>query len=91
MTAKTPRLPEPECRWGYTDTQVREIVGDRYDAFVDWMEFQTMSLCEAREYDHNISSWVSGPCTDAHGVVVYPWDLRRFLGTNGGPVVAGES
>ena len=58
---------KPECVLGYTVNQLEEILGDRIDEFGQWMRGQTMALCEGQRDG------------EAHGVAVYPWDLKRFL------------
>lgn len=87
---------EPECRGGYTREQIMEIVGDRVDDFWHWMRGQTMMICNQDPQ----RKWVDdseapggmrivdiGPslCDQPHGVVVYPWDLQRYL--DGRPII----
>jgi hypothetical protein len=74
-------LPPPACVYGYAEAQVREITeasreltGRGYDDFNKWFVGQTGALCSGKQ-----------PCREAHGPVVYPWDLRQFL--RGGPDV----
>ena len=67
-------LPEPECRGGYTASQIDSIVSNPGD-FWGWMGGQTMMICQGES-----------PCTEAHGMpIVYPWDLQRYL--DGGPII----
>lgn len=66
-------LPAPECVYGFTEPQVREIMGDRLDRFHWWMRGQTISGCQGEK------------CERAHGGVVYEHDLVRFL--DGRPIV----
>lgn len=73
-----PRLPRPACRYGYTDAQVRDIVGPRLDAFRAWHRGQTGAICNGREYDPAGGADVATGC-GPHGMIVYPDDLRRFL------------
>jgi len=72
-------LPKPECRWGYTNSQINEILGDRVDDFTKWMTGQTMSICEGKAYNHKNKEYVEVCNGIHHGVVVFPWDLERFL------------
>lgn len=73
-------LPEPVCPLGYPKEQLLEILGNRYAYFMGWMNGQTMSICEGRAYDYTINEYKPDACVgNTHGVVVYQWDLRRFL------------
>ncbi len=51
------RIPEPECPSGYPVSQLKEILGDRYPDFGQYMIGQTMMLCEGTYYiykrEHN--------------------------------------
>lgn len=60
-------LPPPVCTYGYSEDQVKDILGDRYGAFVEWHTGQTGAICEG------------GDCDAAHGLIVYAHDLKRFL------------
>lgn len=82
MELRTPygvvSLPEPECESGYTERQVREIVGD------DWLEefyyrtrYETKTLCEGRRYNHDTREYE--PSCGPHGVVVHEVDVVAFL------------
>lgn len=89
-------IPPPDCQYGYTETQLDEILGDRIPEFNGWMWGQTMAICNGDPQ----REWVDDPgapggmklvetgpplCESAHGPVVYPWDLARFL--EGRPVI----
>lgn len=65
----------PLCTLGYTDAELRGILGERYKSFTFWMEGQTGGWCDGRAASR------CGP----HGPVVYSHDLRNFLA--GGRVV----
>lgn len=79
-------LPEPECQMGYTRRQLHEILSEKYAVFMAWMNGQTQSICDGREYDPVSKTIVPSQCTPvAHGSIVYPHDLRRFL--EGLPVI----
>lgn len=73
-------IPEPECSSGYTEYQVEEIMGDRLDEFIRWMNGQTMCLCQGRKYNHETKKYEVDCDGIAHGPIVYAWDLKRFLG-----------
>jgi hypothetical protein len=89
-------LIEPECTYGYTSAQISEILGDRQGEFGHWMRGQTMAICDAapeRKWIDDEDA-VGGlrlvdvgppPCKRPHGVVVYPWDVERFIA--GRPIV----
>lgn len=78
-----PRLPEPECKWGYTSRQIEQIMGDRIDAFYRWMRGQTVSLCGGSEYRHG-EGYAPNAC-GPHGTVVYRCDVEQYL-QGGGPL-----
>lgn len=78
-------LLEPECNWGYTTSQLEEILGDRFEEFGKFMVGQTMTLCEGRKYNHETKEYEESCGGVAHGGVVYPWDLDNFL--RGGPIL----
>jgi len=78
-------LPKPECEYGFTDTQVKEIMGSREAEFWTWMRGQTSCFCEGRAYNHEKKAYEPSCGGYAHGSVVYPWDVSRFLA--GMPVI----
>lgn len=78
-------LPEPECRGGYTQRQIEEITGGRFDEFTHWMRGQTMMLCEGYRYNHDTQEYETACGGISHGGIVYPWDLERFL--SGRPII----
>ena len=61
-------MEKPECRGGYTDEQVRRIMGPRYDEFQKWMYGQTFMICQGE-----------AGCDRAHGSITYVTDIRTFL------------
>lgn len=74
------------CPHGVTRAELAGILGDRLGAFDHWMRGQTVSICEGRRWDHDKKEYQPTACADSpHGVVVYRWDLQRFL--DGGPIV----
>lgn len=78
-------LPSPDCRWGYTENQLNQILGDNLSDFHKWMNGQTVAFCEGRAYNHDKKEYYEVCDGVHHGVVVYKWDLERFL--NGLPVI----
>jgi len=83
MTKTT--IPAPDCESGYTYNQLLEILGDDLPNFNQWMRGQTMALCEGRRYNHETKEYTPKCGGVAHGGVVYPWDLARYL--DGLPVI----
>lgn len=81
---KRKELPAPECGLGYTDSQLKTILGSRYEEFIRWMRGQTVALCDGKRYDYEVNEYVNTGC-GPHGVVVYSWDLERFI--DGLPVI----
>lgn len=68
-------MPEPICKYGYTQSQVDLIIGlARKDEFAEWMRGQTVSLCEGCDGTRL-----------AHGFITYRSDVWRFI--NSMPVV----
>ncbi len=74
---KKKKLPKPECKLGYTDQQLDEILGDRRQEFNKWMSGQTVGLCDGREYSYSTKKYVD--TGEAHGPATYVSDLERFL------------
>lgn len=73
-------IPAPECPHGYPDSQVREIMGERYSEFLRWMNGQTMMLCNGLQFNHETREHEATECAPyGHGGIVYEWDVRRFL------------
>lgn len=78
-------LPLPECKWGYTDQQLRSILGNRYSEFMGWMSGQTIAGCDARQYNHSTQEYEPSGCDKPHGLVTYSNDLSGFL--KGRPII----
>lgn len=80
-------LPEPLCSSGYPWYQIKEEILDAGELakFSDWMYGQTMSICNGRRYSHETKEYQESCGGVAHGGVVYPWDLQRFLA--GRPII----
>lgn len=72
-------LPDPECRLGYTFEQLEKILGGRLDFFGHWMRGQTMAICDGRQYSHETQEYTETCGGTAHGVIVYRYDLERYL------------
>lgn len=71
-------LPEPDCGHGYSVDLLEEVLGDsRFAELMDRIHGQTMMLCDGRRYDPEIEGYTE--THDAHGPVVYTWDVHRFL------------
>lgn len=63
-------FPEPVCEFGYSDEQVAALIGDaRMPEFLSYMQPRTRTVCAGAE-----------PCAQAHGVVSFVRDVKRFLG-----------
>lgn len=77
-------FPDPDCTHGYSFDLLEETLGDaRFAELMDWMRGQTMMLCDGRRYDHDTREYYE--THDAHGPVVYTWDVQNFL--RGGPIL----
>lgn len=82
----SPALPAPECPLGYTDRQLREILGAQLPGFDAWFDGQTGAVCEGREWNPETGEYQPTTCAGApHGLVVYAHDLERFLRTRRRP------
>jgi hypothetical protein len=75
------RETTPECESGYTSAQVKYIMGPFEPEFNRWMAGRTKTFCEGRRYDHETREYKEACGGVAHGIVCYPWDMERFLGT----------
>ena len=74
----------PECKHGFTQGQLVDILGDRLVEFKMWMRGQTIASCDGRLYNHGKKEYEPSGC-GPHGFVVYSWDLERFL--DGRPII----
>lgn len=74
MPRVEPNPGKPWCKFGYTGEQIKEITGERHDDFIKWFYGQTGAICDGE--------W---PCSVSHGMVVYEWDVERFL--RGGRII----
>lgn len=73
-------LPAPDCPMGYTEEQVRAIMGEDIESFLRWMNGQTICKCEGWAYNHDTKQHEADACiNDPHGWITYASDLRRFV------------
>lgn len=72
-------LPRPECEFGYTVDQLKDILGDRLEEFYDWHEGRTYVECDGTQWFPEFRR--NGECCNGikHGDVYYYSDVRRFL------------
>jgi hypothetical protein len=78
------KLPKPACQLGYTNNQLDEILGTRRKDFSKWLHGQTVALCDGRNYNSRLKTYVDSGC-GPHGLITYTSDLIGFL--NGSPVL----
>lgn len=84
------------CESGMTDEDLAAVIpADELPRFWQWMNGQTFAICEGRRYHHmpddpTKDDYATGEgfyeekCGGvAHGRVVYPWDVARFLSFHG--------
>lgn len=76
------RLPKPKCKYGFTEEQIRKIMGAHLLRFQAWISGQTGAICDNRDYDHEAKEYKPSGC-GPHGFIIYEHDVRRFLA--GGP------
>jgi hypothetical protein len=72
-------LPTPVCKYGYSQSQIEEIMGPRLAEFYKWMRGQTGAICEGKSYNHDTRSYEVSCGGVSHGFITYPWDVERFL------------
>lgn len=78
-------MPEPECKYGYPQSQIEKIFPeDRLKEFHLFMNGQTVSLCNNRRWDYILGEEVEDDCGTSHGTVFYRSDVFDFL--SGRPV-----
>lgn len=86
LITKMEELPEPECEGGYPWTQLQQLFDEQQrNRLHQWMNGQTMMLCEGRRYNHATMEYEESCNGVAHGGVVYAHDLERFL--RAGPII----
>lgn len=67
------------CPQGYTHSDLESLFGDELPAFYEWMNGQTMSICDGRAYDHDKREYYATECADnPHGAIAYAWDVERY-------------
>lgn len=67
---------------GYPYAQLNQILFDNgrtADEFWEFMRGQTFAICEGRKFNHDTREYEPDCGGTAHGGVVYPWDVERFL------------
>lgn len=69
---------EPECRLGYSERQLRELLGGRYEAFEKYMDMKAHPRCTGAQ-DVVPSIGPERSCATAHGNVFYVHDVLRFV------------
>lgn len=80
------KLPDPECEGGYPWSQIDTIFDvETVKRLEKFMAGQTMMLCEGRRYNHDTQDYREACNGVAHGGVIYPWDLQRFM--DGAPII----
>lgn len=80
------QLPPPACEDGYPWSQLATILNEQELARLDiWMQGQTMCFCGGQKYDHDTKSYHESCGGIAHGSVVYPHDLIRWI--EAGPII----
>lgn len=75
-------VPESPCHLGYPRDAVEQIFAENVARFDEWMRGQTVAICDGRRFDHEAAEYEPTNC-GPHGVVVYEWDLRRYLAGGG--------
>jgi hypothetical protein len=71
-------LEKPECRFGYTEEQIKRILGYRINMFHKFMVGQTMAICDGKLFDEATGQYVGSNC-GPHGSITYAVDLHQFL------------
>jgi len=73
-------LPEPVCPLGYPRSQLEEFLGDRLEAFTEWMRGQTVVICQGKRWSPEERRDVPTDCFGhPHNVVTYRHDVERYL------------
>lgn len=71
------------CPLGLTTSDLVELFDNdevKLARFNYWMVGQTMSICEGRAYNYEKKCYEPDECAATpHGIVVYRWDVERFL------------
>ena len=78
-------FPPADCEYGYSWDYLKEILDPKtFSDFSIWMRGQTCSLCEGRQYNHELHQYEPSACVEnPHGPIAYSWDVKRFLGFYG--------
>lgn len=57
----------PSCHMGYPIRQLEKEMGDEFEELLAWFYGQTVAIC------------AGATCAEPHGLVIYEWDVERFL------------
>jgi len=60
--------PEPDCAFGHSEAQLRELFGDAYEQFQTWIRHKTVTICEGESL-----------CAQPHGRVAFERDVWRYI------------
>lgn len=71
-------LPAPECKYGYTQDQLKSILKDRFNDFCDYSIGSTGTICNGQEYNRDTDKHDLTNC-GPHGLVTYKCDVETFL------------
>ncbi|MGX1695210.1 hypothetical protein ACWIBQ_07520 [Microbacterium keratanolyticum] len=71
---------QPECRYGYSEAQLRAQLGNGYPAFEEYMLMKAHPICTGpRSQDAEPSFGPTRTCDAAHGGVFYMHDVLWFV------------
>ena len=71
-------MQKPECHFGYTDEQLKEMFGPTlYISFWHWMKSKPYVVCDGLEYDPDYNKFTE-VCKIEHGDVVKTTDVELF-------------
>lgn len=73
-------IPSPDCEGGYSIPRLETFLDpEQLKELWAWMDGQTYMLCEGRAYNHDTREYEEACGGVAHGPVIYPSDVHRFL------------
>lgn len=72
------QLPKPDCHYGYTESQVCEIMGERIHEFDAFQAGATVALCTGKAVSRGTHSHYPTNC-GPHGYITYVVDVIAFL------------
>ena len=80
MNVDLTEILPPACPLGYTREQVEQITAEGLTDFDYWMRGQTVAVWDGRRFNYDTHEYEPTECgATPHGLVVYPWDLTRFI------------